>query len=269
MQFSQSLRVALTVALSFILSACYFIPGQFDASLDIRRDGTFRFRYVGEFVFPLSRNKPENNSNEAEFQCYDDIAVEYRSCNAAETVTRRRDFEERQRIGKKESDEFAVFIGYNVDDEAANAMLAKRMMQSKGWKTVIYKGSGIYQVEYETTGILDRDVLFPVLAETHISAPFVIIRPSPDGNVEVNAPGLASGLLRQMIVGNEPMAMDFALFNPTRGTFTVTTDAEITSTNGDIGKGQKAAIHWQILDGKMIGRPTELPKALLRLPQPN
>ena len=39
-------RIVAAALLSLALSGCFFVPGQFAAHLDLRRDGTFTYRYV-------------------------------------------------------------------------------------------------------------------------------------------------------------------------------------------------------------------------------
>ncbi len=269
MILNQCLRVALVAALSLILSACYFIPGKYDATLDIRRDGTFTFRYVGELVFALPKNKTMEIWDENELRCFDEKAKEGRICNAAEVKAKKQDFDARQKQQKEETDKLATIFGYNVSDEAANAKLADRMMQSRGWKSAVYKGSGIYEIDYQISGNLDRDMVFPVLPDTQASFPFIVIRPSSDGAVEVSAKGLSSGLFHELLIGQNPKAADLELLRRTNGTFTITTDAEILSSNGGTANDEKSTIRWVVVGGELVGRPKESPRALLRVSQPN
>ncbi len=54
MKFVKLIAVAVLPAL---LSGCLLIPGKFDSTMDIRRDGNFTFAYKGEVVFQLPDDK--------------------------------------------------------------------------------------------------------------------------------------------------------------------------------------------------------------------
>ncbi len=275
MQMKKAIRVAFTPLFCFILSSCYFAPGRFDASLDVRADGTFTLRYLGEIVFvkPRSDLVPTPEIwNEAEQYCYDEAGETTRPCDATQLAEKRLQFESRQNRERKEAAEVSKFVGYNPWDEAANAKHAERLMQLKGWKRVVYQGNGVYEVDYQIDGHIDRDLVFPVLPDVHAFLPFITLQPSNDGRVAINAPGLGGGFVRQMLFGGrrgEPSLEERSYFSRMHGTFTLSTDADLLSSNGKAQDAPKSTITWTIVEGALVDRPDEYPQAELKLPQPH
>ncbi len=118
------LRAILVVVVSFALAGCLLMPGRFDSTLDLRRDGTFQFHYAGELVFlPLTDaarsqmakgavNKPAEadggptadqapNADQAEVfteeTCTRTDTGEARACTAEDIAAQRRAYEARKR----------------------------------------------------------------------------------------------------------------------------------------------------------------------------
>jgi hypothetical protein len=251
------------------------MPGRFDAMLDIRSDGTFNLRYKGElmFVTPGPNIDPSPEIwDESKLYCHDEGADAPRACNVDEIAEKKQDFDERQWKERKESEAIAKILGFTPFDEAANAKLAKRWMQFKGWKRVEYRGQGVYDVDYQIGGRLDRDLVFPVLPDTQVSLPFLMIQPSNNGEVAIMASGLGGGFLPTLLMEQSKTGLskkELAYFERVRGTFTVTTDGRILSSNGKLRQGSDSAAEWNIEGAALIDRPGEFPNMILQLSQPN
>src|SRR3989337_3664090 len=75
------------------LAACIVSPGKFEATLDLRRDGTFSFSYSGEiYLLALSKLAEMSAGQEQVFvetPCYDEEDFEERPCTEEELAEQR------------------------------------------------------------------------------------------------------------------------------------------------------------------------------------
>lgn len=232
-------RTLIICFLCLALAGCFFVPGRFESSLDIRRDGAFSYRYNGVVAFLLPSEEkmgaPVWSPDDAE--CFALEADAARTCTEAEIATKRREFDEERTRMLKAGEDMAELIGFNPLDPDANRALAKRLESYPGWEKVEYLGNGRFHVDYAFTGSLDREFAFPVVPGVQFAMPFVTVGRDRDGVIEVKAAGLASEHLRRMLEGqvqksdadSEYLA---EAFKAGSGPLTVTTDAEVLFTNG-------------------------------------
>lgn len=256
-------RTLAGLCLCLLLSGCFFMPGQFESQLDLRKDGTFTFRYAGELVFAKTEQPAGNDQwSPSMARCYAQEDGSDRPCNEDEIENARAKFIAARALREAQAAEFAALTGYNPLDGEANRQIAAQMMRYPGWKQVEFKGNGVFQVEYAITGRLDRELVFPVLPQAQLSVPILIVRPGPDGMIEVEAPGMGGSQIRKVVVGALPKTDqdDLPLFKRTLGTLTISTDAAIISTNGVIARaGDQQTLRWQI-----AGTAPDMPVAQLK-----
>lgn len=258
-------RLAICGLACVVLSGCFFVPGRFMSELDIRRDGRFTYSYVGEvvFMFPPEENLTEVSWDGSMSKCFIDETGDRRPCLPAEVAIQRDAYENNAKRSREAGDDLAKLIGFNPVDTKANEILAADLMQYPGWKQVAYVGKGTFHVEYEMSGMLDRDFAFPVVPQVQMAMPFVNVARSKAGVVNISTAGLASQQLRRLLEGQTPkvdqddpyyVSMQSALFR-TKGIFMVITDAEITSTDGKLSQsGGLQRVEW-IIDGKSKNAP--------------
>jgi hypothetical protein len=200
-------------------------------------------------------------------------ASDARPCTKTELAKLKKDFDETQAAkrakDKTESDQFAALFGFNPGDEAANQKIAANMMKYDGWKSVTYRGKGVFDVDYQLTSKAGHDFLFPLLPQGDFIIPFVALRKREGGTIGVNAPALVGGGIKALAsrgqaLGRMAGGKDLqGMGSLTKGTFTLTTDGEILTNNTDDGptkdpKGRKLV--WE------IGPQTEkIPEALIKL----
>jgi hypothetical protein len=197
-----------------------------------------------------------------------------RKCTKAELETVRKNWDSEQATSlarkQKDSEQFAAMFGFNPNDEAQMQGLATRMMKFDGWKSVTYKGKGVFLVDYSLTSRMGHDFAFPILPDGNIIFPFITVRKRDDGKVFVQAPSFTSGGLAGVadrmkgvggmagLGGKAPVGA-----NPTKGTFTVTTNGEVLTNNSEDGPvADKAGrkIVWQVGAGS-----DKVPEALVQL----
>lgn len=276
---------AVVVGLALALSACLLTPGRFTASLDLRRDGQFRFAYAGEIhMLALSQLAKMGRSN-ATFEpetCTNDEDKE-RPCTAEELAAQKQAFEERTKSqlskSQKESDQMKALLGgIDPSNPQAAEEMAARLRRQAGWKSVVYKGDGLFVVDYAIAGRLDHDFVFPTIERLPMANAFVQLSRRNDGTVRVDAPGFSaqSGAGNPMGMAMAEMAGAMAKagssagqgdaagnpFGPFDGTFTLTTDGAIIANNTD--EGPKAVPGGQKLDWAVNVR-NAAPTALVRL----
>jgi hypothetical protein len=262
-------RMIGALALAMMLSSCFYGPGRFTSALDIRKDGSFAFSYTGEILFTM----PDEMGRSGKVAWSDDMArctkenpdadsdldiPEDRPCTAKEIAEQRKTWEVEQVVKAKEEEkkaaEFGAVFGYTPGDDAANKRLAETMMRYEGWKSVVYKGNGVFDVVYEAKARLDHDFLFPLLPQNTMILPFVTIRRLNGNMVRVTAPAYVANPGRSMMAGMKGMGPggpdDEKLGKGrTSGSFTVTTDAMIRTNNTEYGPETKGGEHklvWQV-----------------------
>jgi len=195
-------------------------------------------------------------------------AAAERPCTADEIAARTAEKAERQTRDTEEAERFQQMIGFNPKDEASMQAFAAQMMKQKGWRSVAYRGNGVFDVDYEIAGTLDRDFLFPVYPDASVVYPMVLVRRRADGSVQVTAPSFGNN------AGNPLAAMalmggvggpgtEKAPPSLADGGFTLRTDAAILTNNTEDGAAPVGAM--QQLYWPVNPRTTKIPEALLRL----
>ena len=278
--------MALVTAASLLLSACLLMPGTFTASLDLRRDGSFTYRYDGEVVMlGLTRLAQAGREASGPFKpaaCHaEDEPARTRPCTSTELDNQRRAWEQaraaRAERDKQQSEQAkAVLGGIDPTDPKSAEELADRLRRQAGWKRVEYKGDGVYLVSFETTGRLTHDFTFPTVERLAMANAFVTVIRRADGTVRVDAPGFGgqSGLTPMLgmmgaLSGKSATANKDGAGSPAlptaNGRFTLTTDGTVLTNNTD--EGPRAVTGGQALEWPVSSRSAVAPMALIRLGQ--
>jgi len=302
MKIVRALGVA---AAALSLSGCFLVPGKFGADVDIRKAGDFNVAYKGEILFQMPDDmfggKREAKAwNDAFATCYASgrtstdeyasgdtraISMEAPSeesseeadnrevaCSSKQIATMRSAFEASQKEAAekkaKEADDMAQLFGFNGAGDEANQKFAAALMKYEGWKSVTYRGKGVFDVDYRYSGKLTHDYIFPIFPKTDIIIPFVMIRKRADGSIAVSAPGLIGGGMKALAsraksLGQATGSKDMPDSPRTEGTFTITTDGEVLSNNTEDGPAPVAggkSMKWE------VNPVTErLPEALIKI----
>lgn len=269
---------ALAVLLSMTLAACFVLPGKFVSTLDLRRDGHFAYTYKGEiFLLGLSKLANMGNVPPAPFEpspCYDhDAEMTQRECTKAEIDQQRGEWEETTKASeakrKQESEQLrAILGGIDPNDPKASEELAARLRRQAGWKSVAYKGDGLFDVDFAIAGTLDHDFTFPTMERMPIFLPFVTVNRHSDGSVRMEAPAFTTsgggglGPMSAMSAkgSGEREMPDLPQLD---GQFTLTTDGRILANNTD--EGPRADPAGQRLEWKVTPRTGSAPTALINL----
>ena len=278
-------KMLAVAAAPLLLTGCLWGPGKFKSDLALNKNGTFVLDYRGEIMLQL----PDKDSAPVPWEdgmiiCYADGRVEsqtvdlklfgddsdtdeesedesdeIRPCTAAELASgkAKHEKEEAARIAKKqqESDEMAKMFGLPGSDDESNKRFAASLMKHQGWKTVTYKGKGVFEIDYHFEGRLNQDFAFPLMPDSDLMIPFITIRPRTDGSVKVSAPAFAGGngmfAARAKAMGLSDKGNDGP---PSRaeGRFTITTDGQILTNNSEDGPSAVAngrQVFWDVGPG--------------------
>ncbi|WP_088310077.1 hypothetical protein [Novosphingobium sp. B 225] len=281
---------ATALGLSMLLAACLISPGKFSSSLDVRKDGRFSFSYTGE-IYMLGLSKlaelGDRNKEPPVFEpstCYKDDSMDERKCTKDELDQQKADWDtEQNRKSDKDKRDGemakAMFGGLDPTDPKAAQEFADRLSRQAGWKSVIYKGDGLYQVDFAISGRLDHDFNFPTIERFPMANSFVTLVRRADGSMRIDATGFGpsstgGGMSNFAQLAAMGAAMDKAgkdgegkdekpVLPQMEGTFTFTTDAEILANNTD--EGPITVTTGKKLEWKVTPRTTVAPTALIKL----
>ena len=286
-------RFAFAIAAPLLLASCLWGPGKFSSTLALNKAGTFVLDYKGEVLMQLPEDKigAAQPWDEKMARCYKDGRTqtitfegaptpaeeealqagsdETRPCSAAELAKLKADHEREARARadakRKENEQMAKMFGLPGSDDDSNRAFAARLMKFQGWRSVAYKGKGLFDVDYHFEGRLDQDFVFPLMPDSDIILPFIAIRRRTDGAVLVTAPAFTGG---SGPFGARAKAMGLpdksdGPQSRAEGRFTIVTDGEILTNNSEDGPAPHAAgkkVHWDIGPGS-----AKIPEMLVRL----
>lgn len=269
---------------TLVLAACMIVPGKFTSDLVLRKDGTFSFTYKGDIhlmaLSKMAAEERERKNASATFEpspCYNEENGEERPCSGNEIADQKATWEEDLAASKaaaaekKKSDDQmmkAMLGGIDPGDPRAAQEFADRLRRQNGWKSVVDKGEGRFEVEYAVSGKLDHDFVFPTIEKTPMVTPFVTLIRRADGTVRIEAPAFTSGANGSPLTG---MAMAAAQEKSGKdsgmpvidGVLTLVTDGDILANNTD--EGPQAVPTGRKLEWKVNGRTASAPTALVRI----
>lgn len=264
-----------------LLSACLFTPGKFISTLDVRQDGTFVYAYTGEIHMLALSRLAQMGREGGTFKpqtCFGENGGTERECTAAEIEEQKREWTESQTRAadrrKRESEQMkGVLGGIDFSDPKAAEELASRLRKQAGWKRVVYKGDGLFEVDFALSGRLDHDFVFPTVERFPQANAFVTLTRRQDGTLRIDAPGFgpAGGMdqFQGMMRGAAAAASSEDGKSPAPGLpmadgrFTIITDAAVLANNTD--EGPQQTIAGSKLEWTVTARSDAAPMALLRI----
>jgi len=286
-QFAKRIFAA---AAPLLLTGCLWGPGKFTSDLTLKKDGSFVLDYKGEIVLqtPPDKDKPERAAWTDNFaHCYADGSSEMiwdpavmknrpgddkrkaRPCTKSEVERARVDYEkqavEQAEQLRKSQEEMAKLFGLpGLDDESARAF-ATKLAKYAGYRSVQYRGKGVYDVDYHFEGRATQDFVFPALPDNDFIIPFIAIRRRADGSVLVTAPAFTGGAgpLGARAGAAAAGAMKEGPVSKAQGRFTIITNGEVLTNNSEDGTAPHALgkqVHWDVGSGS-----NKIPEALIRL----
>jgi hypothetical protein len=269
------------LAAPLLLTGCLWGPGKFNSDLTVRKDGSFILDYRGELVVQLPPDEATGKPWKADMaHCFEGMlnktsthvivtgpnpaAPKDRPCTAAEIAAQKADYERTAADSRKQAEQAAAMFGLPGIDEDSGRAFATKLMKYAGWRSVTYRGKGVFDVDYHFEGRATQDFLFPVLPDNNLIVPFVAIRRRADGLALVTAPAFTGGAgpMGAAAAGAGDVANATPL-SRAQGRFTIVTDGEILTNNSEDGAAPHAIgrqLHWDVDQGSK-----KIPETLIRL----
>lgn len=253
-------RCIFVAAAALLLTGCLWGPGKFTSDLTLKKDGSFVLDYKGEIVLQLPPDESTEPWTDAKAKCEED--GKSRPCSKAEIADQRRDYEKKL----DDSRQMAKAFGLPGFDDASNRAFGAKLSKYAGWRSVTYRGNGIYDVDYHFEGRATQDFIFPAIPDDNLLIPFIALRRRADGSVLVSAPAFTGGSGPLGAQAGEAAAASAQGGPPpsrAEGRFTIRTDGEILTNNSEDGPSADAvgrSLHWDVDSASK-----KIPEALIRL----
>jgi hypothetical protein len=270
-------RRLFLAAAPLLLTGCLWGPGKFASDLTVKKDSSFVLNYRGEIVIQLP---PDEEVIAWKPHCYvgadgtkspqavitePEETPKERSCTKVEIAAQVAEHDKNVAAKRKENEEMAKAFGLPGLDDASNRAFAAKLMKYAGWRSVAYRGKGVFDVDYHFEGRATQDFLFPALPDNDLIIPFIAIRRRADGSVLVTAPAMTGGAgpLAARAGSAASSKMSDGPRSRAEGRFTVVTDGEILTNNSEDGAAPNPIgrqVHWDVGPGS-----SKIPETLIRL----
>lgn len=288
----------IAAAAPLLLTACLWGPGKFNSTLALNKNGTFVLDYKGEIMMQMPEDKGVAERPEWQdtmLHCYHDGRIEQdravmleaqpdgsmtplprpkkpgeRACTSTELAKGKAGYEqnssEMKSKAREESEQMAKLFGLPGSDDESNRAFAAKLMKYAGWRSVAYKGKGVFDVDYRLEGRLSQDFVFPLMPDSDLLIPFVAVRRRTDGTILVTAPAFTGGSgpfsARAKMMGLPDKSGDGPQ-SRAEGRFTIVTDGEILTNNsedGPVAHPSGRQVHWDVGPAS-----AKIPEMLVRL----
>lgn len=236
MKHMKALAAALLVPL--VVAACLFAPGKFESTLTIHADRSFTYSYKGEVV-AIDLTGMMNKAIGGMAAAFANNASESGDDSALDNMMAAEDTPEEKAKKEAEYREIAV-----------------KLKNEAGYRDVQYRGEGVFWVDYEISGVLTHNFVFPYNQDTGMALPFLGIELRGKDMVRFKAPGFSSDSEND----EGGMGSSEEALKRLDGTFTLITDAEVVSSNGTA-----ASVGGQRTMWKVNTSTSEAPAAELRV----
>jgi len=246
------------IAAPLLLTGCLWGPGKFNSELTLRKDGSFTLDYRGEIVLQLPPDATSEPWSDAKAKCNED--GKDRACTKSEIADQKAAYDKK----RKDSEDMAKLFGLPGLDDASNRAFAAKLTKYAGWRSVTYRGGGVFDVDYHFVGSATQDFLFPALPDNNLIIPFIALRRRADGSVLVTAAAFTGGAgpMGSAAAGAGDMGKGGPV-SRAQGRFTVITDGEILTNNSEDGASAHAIgrqLHWDVGPAS-----NKIPETLIRL----
>src|SRR3954453_14466699 len=256
-------RRLFALAAPLLLTGCLWGPGKFTSDLTLRKNGSFVLDYRGEMVLQLPPDAKPTPWTDSMANCATAEGKD-RPCSKAEVAEQKAANDKLHAKDRKDAQEMAKVFGLPGLDDESNRAFAAKLSKYAGWRSVTYRGRGVFDVNYHFEGRATQDFLFPALPDNNLIIPFVALRRRTDGSVLVTAPAFTGGTgpMSAAAAGAGDMAKGGPV-SRAEGRFTVITDGEILTNNSEDGAAPNPLgrqLHWDVGPGSR-----KIPETLIRL----
>jgi hypothetical protein len=229
--------LAAALMLPLLLAGCLFMPGKFDSTLIVNADRSFTFTYKGEVM-----------------------AVDLQGAMAQAMSG----MAEVGKAGEAKGDELSKPAAPPTAEEKAKQDqqyrdMAKELAKEAGYRSVEYRGNGVFYVDYAISGTLNHNFVYPYNQDAAMLFPWVAIELRGKDMVRVQAPGFAKQDLNGMgdPAGEAEGKLD--------GTFTLTTTGTVVEENSQVSAKGAGSDTSTTFSWKVNSDTTQAPKAVIRV----
>lgn len=240
------LRAAVVLVAPLLLWGCLLTPGKFVSNLTVNADRTFTFAYKGEVIAidPSSSMKGLGDSSDSKTVDPDVPKSNAEKPDSPKTPTVKTD------------------PAAEAETDAKNREIAAALSKEAGYRSVVYRGKGKFDIDYAISGTLTHSFLFPFNVDAQAILPFVMVEVRQGGTVRVRAPGFSGNQNSGgAMTGLGSGASDGSKYLD--GQFTLDTDAEIVSQNNE--DGAKTADRRKQIAWRATPLTKDAPTAVLRM----
>ena len=238
---------ALVLALiaPMALTGCLFFPGKFESTLTIHADRSFTYAYKGEVLA-------------ADLQS---LWGKTMQAGMSEGAKGKDGKPAKPAKGAKPAEPHMPSFKLTPEEKQAQddtfRKLAAELARESGYRTVEYRGDGVFYVDYQVSGLLNHGLVFPYNYDNHVLLPWLLVEVRGKDMVRVKAPGFARPDLGGMggmaggmgSMGAFPIPGAENAFTGMEGTFTLITDGELVAQNNEDGAttaGTTRTVVWKV-----------------------
>lgn len=227
---------ALAILAPVLLVGCAFSPGKFTSTLTILADRSFTFSYQGEVIAVDLASEMAKGMGDA-FKGLDDDEKKKKTTTAL------------LRDATWQDEDGAATDGDSAKDDAEEAAkkeakfkaVAEALTKEAGYRSVVYKGDGVFVIDYQISGSLTHGFLWPFNVDAEVIFPFVVVELRGADIVRVKAPAFGDS-------DSAGKGKSDSANAKLDGTFTLVTDGELVSQNNEDGaktEGNRRTITWK------------------------
>lgn len=223
--FERIKGLALVLIAPLVLVGCAFSPGKFTSSLTLLADRSFTFSYQGEVIAVDLASEMAKGMGDT-FK--DDAKDEDKKETSTTAMLRAAAWQAKTPGNKEEPAEEANSAADEAKKEAKFKAIGEALTKEAGYRSVVYKGKGVFQIDYQISGKLTHNFLWPYNLDAEVIFPFVVIEMRGKDQVRIKAPAFGDDDSPAKGKGDDSKAkLD--------GTFTLVTDGELVSQNNENG----------------------------------
>ena len=236
--FDRFKGIALAVLAPILLVGCAFSPGKFVSTLTILADRSFTFSYQGEVIAVDIAGEMAKGMGDA-FKGLGDEDDKKKTTTSLLRDAAWQEDEDAPVAGEEDSAKDDAEDA--AKKEAKFKAIAEALTKEAGYRSVTYKGDGVFVVDYQISGKLTHNFLWPYNLDAEVIFPFVVMELRGADMVRLKAP--AFGDSDSPGKGKSDDAK-----SKLDGTFTLVTDGEIVSQNNEDGaktEGNRRTVTWK------------------------
>ena len=236
--FDRFKGVALALLAPVLLVGCAFSPGKFASTLTILADRSFTYSYQGEVIAVDIASEMAKGMGDAFKGLGDDDDDKTKEKT---TTAWLRDAAWQEEDSDTEGDSATDDAEESAKKEAKFKAIAEALTKEAGYRSVVYKGDGVFMIDYQISGKLTHNFLWPFNVDAEVIFPFVVVELRGPDTVRVKAPAFGDS-------DSPGKGKSDSANAKLDGTFTLITDGELISQNNEDGaktEGNRRTITWK------------------------